>query len=134
MLAENYEVVIIDGEAGVEQINRQVMQNFDTVVIVSDISNRGLQTAAIIKDVITSHKNIFKYQKLGLVLNRVNGQEKQLQPHILKTGLDLFGFVPEDPGVTQFDLEGKPLLELPGDSPAYGAIGNIWSHIIAPLF
>ncbi len=132
MLAENYDVVIMDGEAGVEQINRQVMKSVDTVVIVSDISNRGLQTAALIKDVITSHKKIFKYQKLGLVLNRVNGQEKQLQPHILKTGLDLFGFVPEDPGLTQFDLEGKPLLELPGDSPAYEAVGNIWTHITAP--
>jgi CO dehydrogenase maturation factor len=131
MLAENYDVVIIDGEAGVEQINRQVMQNVDTVVIVSDISNRGLQTAALIKEVITSHKEIFKYQKLGLVLNRVNGQEKQLQPHILKTGLDLFGFVPEDPRLTQFDLEGRPLLELPGDSPAYEAVGNIWTHITA---
>ena len=134
MLAENYDVVIIDGEAGVEQINRQVMKNVDTVVIVSDISNRGLQTAALIKDVITSHKKIFKYQKLGLVLNRVNGQEKQLQPHILKTGLDLFGFIPEDPCVTQLDLEGKPLFELPGDSPAYEAVGPIWAHITAPHF
>ena len=49
-LAENYDVVIIDGEAGVEQINRQVMKSVDTVVIVSDISNRGLQTAALIKE------------------------------------------------------------------------------------
>ena len=131
-LAENYDVIIIDGEAGVEQINRQVMQSVDTLVIVSDISNRGLQTASTIRDVITSHKKIFKYQKLGLILNRVNGQEEQLQPYISKTGLDLFGFVPEDPSVSQFDLEGRPLLELPGDSPAYRAVSGIWSRIIAP--
>lgn len=131
-LAENYDVVIIDGEAGVEQINRQVMKGVDTVVIVSDISNRGLQTAAIIKNVITSHKKIFKYQKLGLVLNRVNGQEEQLQPYILKTGLDLFGFVPEDPFVAQFDLEGRPLLDLPSDSAAYRAVTKIWPQVTAP--
>jgi CO dehydrogenase maturation factor len=131
-LAENYDVVIIDGEAGVEQINRQVMKCVDSVVIVSDISNRGLQTAAIIKNVITSHKKIFQYQKLGLVLNRVRGQEEQLQPHILKTGLDLIGFVPEDPYVTQWDLEGRPLLELPGDSSAYRVIGDIWTYLTPP--
>jgi CO dehydrogenase maturation factor len=131
-LAKNYDVVIMDGEAGVEQINRQVMKSVDTVVIVSDISNRGLQTAALIKEVITSHKKIFKYQKLGLVLNRVNGQEEQLQPYILKTGLDLFGFIPEDPWVTQFDLEGRPLLELPGDSASYGAVSDLWAHIAPP--
>jgi len=131
-LAENYDVVIIDGEAGVEQINRQVMKGVDTVVIVSDISNRGLQTAAIIKNVITSHKKIFKYQKLGLVLNRVSGQEEQLQPYIVKTGLDLLGFVPEDPLVAKFDLEGRPLLELPCESEAYRATSGVWAHISAP--
>jgi CO dehydrogenase maturation factor len=131
-LAENYDVVIMDGEAGVEQINRQVMKSVDTVIIVSDISNRGLQTAALIKEVITSHKKIFKYQKLGLVLNRVSGQEEQLQPHILKTGLDLFGFIPEDPLVARFDLEGRTLLELPGDSAAYRAVGDLWTHISPP--
>ncbi len=132
MLAENYDVVLIDGEAGVEQINRQVMQSVDTVVIVSDISNRGLQTAALIKEVIISPKKIFKYQELGLVLNRVHGQEKQLQPHILKTGLELFGFIPEDPCITQFDLEGRPLLEIPGDSPAFEVMSEIWTRISAP--
>lgn len=131
-LAENYDVVIIDGEAGVEQINRQVMKGVGTVVIVSDISNRGLQTAAIIKNVITSHKKTFQYQKLGLVLNRVSGQEEQLQPYIEKTGLVFFGFIPEDSFVTQFDLEGKPLLDLPSDSAAYGAVSSVWLHITAP--
>jgi CO dehydrogenase maturation factor len=131
-LAENYDVVLIDGEAGVEQINRQVMKSVDTVVIVSDISNRGLQTAALIKKVITSHKIESKYQKLGLVLNRVKGQEAQLQPQVEKTGLDLLGYIPEDPFVTQFDLEGKPLLELPPDSPAYRAVCGLWTRIITP--
>jgi CO dehydrogenase maturation factor len=132
LLADNYDVVIIDGEAGVEQINRQVMKTVDTVVIVSDISNRGLQTATILKEVINSHKKIFKYQKLGLVLNRVHGQEKQLQPHILKTGLELLGIIPEDPCITQFDLEGKPLLDLPDNSAAYQAVSGIWTQIIPP--
>jgi len=132
-LAKNYDIVLIDGEAGVEQINRQVMQSVDTLAIVSDVSNRGLQTAATIKTVIASHKKIFKYQKMGLILNRVNGQEQQLQQHISKTGLDLFGFVPEDPLISQFDLEGKPLLELPEDSRAYRAARDVWAHIMAPI-
>ena len=131
-LAENYDVIIIDGEAGVEQINRQIMQSVDTLAIVSDISNRGLQTASIIKDVITSHKKIFRYQKLGLILNRVNGKEGQLLQYISRTGLELFGFVPEDPYISQFDLEGRPLIELPCESEAYSAISGVWSHIIAP--
>jgi CO dehydrogenase maturation factor len=131
-LAKNYDVVIIDGEAGVEQINRQVMSSVDTPVIVSDISNRGLQTAQIIQNVLLSHKKLFKFKKMGLVLNRVRGQEEELQESILKTGLTLFGVIPEDTHITTLDLKGTALLELPNDSPAYLAIENVWSHIIAP--
>jgi CO dehydrogenase maturation factor len=66
---------------------------------------------------------------MGMVLNRVRGQEKELSPYVLKTGLDLFGIIPEDDNVTRFDLRARPLLELPDDSPAYLAISDIWSRI-----
>jgi CO dehydrogenase maturation factor len=128
-LAENYDIIIIDGEAGVEQISRQVMKSVDLPVIVSDISNRGLQTASLIKDVILSHRKNFKYKKMGLVLNRVRGQEEELAPYVEKTGLSLFGTIPEDANVTQFDLKASPLLELPDDSPAYLAVSDIWLTI-----
>ncbi|MCD4728677.1 MAG: AAA family ATPase, partial [Pirellulales bacterium] len=130
-LAKNYDVIIIDGEAGVEQISRQVMKSVDTPIIVSDISNRGLKTATIIKDVIESHAKIFNYKKMGLVLNRVRGQENELKQYIEKTGLDLFGYIPEDLNVTRFDLKAQPLLELPDDSPAFQAISRIWAKITA---
>jgi CO dehydrogenase maturation factor len=128
-LAENYDIVLIDGEAGVEQISRQVMKSVDIPIIVSDTSNRGLQTAAIIKDVIASHRQTFKYRRMGLVLNRVRGMEDELRQYIEKTGLDLFGTIPEDPQVTRFDLTARPLLELPDDSPAYVAARRIWERI-----
>lgn len=128
-LSKNYDIIIIDGEAGVEQISRQVMKSVDTPVIVSDISNRGLQTATLIKDVIESHRKNFKYKKMGLVLNRVRGQEKELEPYIQQTGLDLFGLIPEDHNITQFDLKARPLLELPQDSLAYKAVEQIWVRI-----
>ncbi|MFO7965611.1 MAG: AAA family ATPase [Desulfobacterales bacterium] len=128
-LAANYDIIIIDGEAGVEQINRQVMRRVDTPVIVSDMSNRGLQTAALIRSVIASHQKAFSYKRMGLVLNRVRGEEDAIKPYVEKTGLDLFGCIPEDGFVTRFDLEARPLLELPDDSPAFRAASDIWIRI-----
>jgi len=124
-LAGHFDMVIIDGEAGVEQINRQVMQSVDIPIIVSDISNRGLQTAALIKKVIESHNKIIKYQKMGLVLNRVRDFGDRIQEYIEETGLSLFGHIPEDENITRFDMEARPLLQLPPDSPAYLAVGKI---------
>ena len=128
-LAEHFDTTIIDGEAGVEQISRQVMQSVDIPVIVSDISNRGLQTASLIKSVIESHNKIIKYKKMGLVLNRVRGDEDQLKGYVEKTGLELFGLIPEDENITLYDMQARPLLDLPEDSAAYRAVKKILSQM-----
>ena len=106
------------------------MSSVDTPVIVSDISNRGLETALLIKNVIESHSKIFKYKNLGLVLNRVRGQEQELYGYIEKTGLKLFGFIPEDENITRYDLKATPLLSLPDDSPAYVAAVKIVEQLL----
>jgi CO dehydrogenase maturation factor len=127
-LAADYDTILIDGEAGVEQISRQVMRSVDTPIIVSDISARGLKTAAMIRDVIESQK-IIKYRKLGLVINRVRGAEDTLRKGAERAGLELFGSIPEDEHITSFDMESKPLLQLPDDSPAYQAAGKILERL-----
>jgi CO dehydrogenase maturation factor len=127
-MASHFDVIIIDGEAGVEQISRQVIRSVDTPVIVSDISARGLRTAALIKQVIEMHK-IIDYKKMGLVLNRVRNHNEDLSSYTRQTGLELFGIIPEDPNVAQFDMQSRPLLELPDDSPAYQAVSGIVERI-----
>jgi CO dehydrogenase maturation factor len=127
-LANDFDTILIDGEAGVEQISRQVMRSVDTPIIVSDISARGLKTATMIRDVIES-QNIIKYKKLGLVVNRVRAGDDTFREYIERTGLKLFGQIPEDANITRFDMESKPLLELPDDSPAFLAAGEVLSHL-----
>ncbi len=127
-LAGSFDTILIDGEAGVEQISRQVMRSVDTPIIVSDTSARGLRTASMIRDVIESHEFI-KYRKLGLVLNRVRGAETDLRERAEQTGLELLGWIPEDENITRFDLEARPLLQLPDNSPAFEAAGRILSKI-----
>ncbi len=127
-LAESFDTILIDGEAGVEQISRQVMRSVDTPIIVSDVSARGLKTAALIRDVIESHE-IIKYKKLGLVVNRVRDDRAALDEYVRQTGLELLGSIPEDENITRFDMQARPLLELPEGSPALAAAGEILSRI-----
>jgi CO dehydrogenase maturation factor len=127
-LAADFDTILIDGEAGVEQISRQVMRSVDTPIIVSDASARGLKTAVMIKNVIESH-NVIQYKKLGLALNRVRGNEDVLKDNVKRAGLELFGLIPEDENVANFDMESKPLLDLPDDSPAFVAAGEILARL-----
>ena len=43
MIADHFDYVVIDGEAGIEQVNRRVMEKVTHLVLVSDASKKGLQ-------------------------------------------------------------------------------------------
>src|SRR4030042_4333744 len=58
ILSRSFDIILIDSEAGLEQINRQVVSRVDTLIIVTDATMRGLQTAAVIKRRGQSDKGI----------------------------------------------------------------------------
>jgi CO dehydrogenase maturation factor len=123
-LSESFDTILIDGEAGVEQINRQVMRRVDTLIVVSDATSRGLQTASLMKRMV-EEEGVIQCGRLGLVLNRVQGNEGLLEEAAAKVGIEIFGFIPQDEQVAYFDLVGKPLTELPADSPGIAAVREI---------
>jgi CO dehydrogenase maturation factor len=124
-LARNFDTILIDGEAGVEQINRRVTAQIDVPLIVTDASMRGIQAAALLRDV-TLKREAKGAGRIGLVLNRVReGQEQQLRASAESLGLEVTGFIPEDDNITRHDLSGQPLLEIDPDSPALRAAREI---------
>ena len=60
MLCVNYDFVVIDGEAGIEQINRRVMENITYLVLVSDGSKKGIQVISVIEEIA---KKLTHYKK-----------------------------------------------------------------------
>ena len=44
---------------------------------------------------------------------------------IRNQGLELLGVVPHDNQVYQYDCDGKPIIQLPKDSPVRSALGEI---------
>ena len=49
LLAGDFDYVVIDGEAGIEQINRRVMEKVTHLVLVTDPSRKGTQVIQTIK-------------------------------------------------------------------------------------
>ena len=123
-LSESFDTILIDGEAGLEQINRQVVRHLDTLMIISDPTSRAMETAAVIKSMIETEK-IMECRKLGLVFNRVAGNEALLKDSARKIGLEIFGFVPNDEQIAAYDLVGKPITQLPADSLGQAAVREI---------
>jgi CO dehydrogenase maturation factor len=110
LVVDPFAAVLIDAEAGIEQINRQVTQHVSRIVVVMDGSARSAEilqmVTAIARDVAVS-----------VVFNRyTNGPARPLP-----ASTHLLGTIPEDDMLRRFDREGRPLWELPSDNPAVQA-------------
>ncbi len=85
-LADKFDIVLIDGEAGIEQINRRVMKTVDHLVLVSDTSAKGIGVANTIARVAGERRRSTS-QSMGLVLNRVRS-EAEVEDISRRTGLE----------------------------------------------
>ena len=128
-LSKSFDTILIDGEAGLEQLNRQVMRRLDTLVIVSDPTSRGMQTASVIKRMVMND-NVIQCKKMGLVFNRVHGNEQLLAESAKNIGLEVFGYVPEDENIARHDLLGQPITELPATSAGFVAVRDIVENYV----
>jgi len=123
-LTRNYEVALLDMEAGLEHLSRRTDRDVDSMIIVTDPSKMGLETARRIKEIIDEVHIDVKH--IYLVGNRFTPDlEELLQKTADDIGLEYGGIIPVDENVIAFNLTGKPLLEIPDDSPAFRAIGNL---------
>ena len=111
LLVNEFDYVVIDGEAGIEQINRRVMEKVTHLLCVSDQSRKGIQIISTIKEVSDS---LVAADKVGAVLNRVLLPERITETEI--GGVPLIAVIPPDPAHAENDIEGKSVFDLPDDS------------------
>ena len=111
MLTEEFDYVVIDGEAGIEQINRRVMEKVTHLLLVSDQSRKGIE---IIKTIDNVAKELVMAEKSGVVLNRI------LHPETFKEeildGLPLLTIIGADEDLVENDIEGMTTFDLPEDA------------------
>ena len=129
-LAGNYAYVVMDNEAGMEHLSRRTTQNIDVLLIVSDHSVKGVRTIARIMDLVSELKLV-----VGRQVVIINSVQDDLAPRV-KEELELLGIespviIPRDDEIYQFDLEARPLVELPDDSKAVIVINHLMDEIIS---
>lgn len=111
LLANSFDYVVIDGEAGIEQIQRRVMEKVTHLLLVTDQSKKGAQVVQTIKSVADE---LIGYEKIGVIVNRVTNPE--LQGMISIPGVEILSYIPADSAFAANDIKGRSVLELPEDS------------------
>ena len=108
-ISGNYDFVVIDGEAGIEQINRRVLEHINYLVLVTDGSRKGLQVTETIRGVA---ERLVSCEKTGVIVNRVPGNFAPELP-------DLLAVIRDDRRQCENDMRGESVFSLPQDSPLY---------------
>jgi CO dehydrogenase maturation factor len=129
-ICKAYDYVVMDNEAGMEHLSRRTTRDVDHLLLVSDASLRGLTAAETM--LTLSHQLDINVRKTSLIVNRVNGDlPAAFQPRIEQMGLPLLATVPYDAQLAEFDGGGRPLVELPAESPVSQAAERIARQLLA---
>jgi len=124
-LAGQYPYVVLDNEAGLENLSRRIVTDVDALVLVSDASNAGIRTLERLHALAVEMK--LKYSKLILVINRARTDKPPAaaQEVLAATGADALYCLPYDDEVADFAENSKSFLELSPDNVILGQLDDL---------
>ena len=118
-ISDNFDYIVIDGEAGIEQINRRVMEKVTHLVLVTDSSKKGCDVVKTIKNVAD---DLVMYEKVGVVVNRVPSEE--VLSFMDLGDIPLLSWIPADANLTERDLKGESVFYIPSEAPIVTGMRN----------
>jgi len=123
-ISGQYPYVVLDNEAGLENLSRRIVQALDVLVMVSDPSNAGLGTLMRLYDL--SKEMQIQYRKLVIIINRIrNGLPSRMEEIASYTHADLIVGLPDDAELASFAEEGRSFLEIEDDNRVLALIDTV---------
>ncbi|OEU42367.1 ATP-binding protein [Methanosarcina sp. Ant1] len=123
-LIVNYDVIVIDAEAGLEHFSRKIIRDIDDLIVVTDASRRGFRTAERICELVVELDS--NVGKIHVIANKVTDSNKDKLVKLAEDlKLSLIGMIPLDPVIEEMDIKGTPLFEISDDSVAAIEIESI---------
>jgi len=128
-ISKNYSYVVIDNEAGMEHLSRRTTRDVNHLLVVSDPTQRGLVAAQRVA--VMSKELDINIENAYLIINRLPAELPQaLSEFITNIDLPLLGTIPADSEITDFDFNGRPLIELDGGSLVFKAVAEMMDQIL----
>jgi CO dehydrogenase maturation factor len=133
-LADNYQYILVDNEAGMEHLSRLNLSTIDHMLVLSDPSARGLMTASRIAE-ITKPLNLTVRAK-WLIVNRAPDPvppalHAKIEQTVQEAHLPLAGIFHSSDDLIHQELSGQSYLTLDPDlqvmQEAYAAFDKILS-------
>lgn len=128
-LADNYAYLVMDNEAGLEHLSRRTTQNVDELLMVSNHSVKGVRAVAQIVELVTELK--LRVKRRSVIINLAPPElDPLVRGELSRMKLEPVATIPLDDEVYRYDLELKPLLDLPDGSPAVRAVSDLMARLL----
>lgn len=128
-IAVEYPFVVLDNEAGLENLSRRIVKKVNTMIMVTDPSKWGLTTIERLYNLAREME--IQYDRLVILINQLKRDElpdgaAELQA---KTGAEFIPGLPMDDHLIQLAEEGGSLEELDGSNGAVRLIDELLERI-----
>jgi CO dehydrogenase maturation factor len=120
-LSSAYTYTVMDCEAGLEHISRRTTKDLDLLLVLSDPSMRGLETAFRVMELVKALRNKVGESRL-LITRSDNTLPPALAAAAQARGIEIWGAIPNDDEIRQLDSEGKPLINVGKDNAVLKAV------------
>jgi CO dehydrogenase maturation factor len=121
-ICEPYRAVIIDCEAGMEHISRRTAGKVDLLLLVSDVSLRGVKAAAEMVKIAQKLNNVPKEVIFLLNCTRQEDSFSGLIDEIRRLGFNEIFLIPFDERILELELKGGNFLHIENNSEAFLAV------------
>ncbi len=123
-----FDIVVIDAEAGIEQVNRQVVERVDQALFLADGSQRAVQTCILLRDTVAKIPMMANC-RMNVLFNRVPAVPESHRQTLEQAGLPVIGFLPPDDAVSAADVDQGALHGLPEGAETYRRLATILAEI-----
>ncbi len=128
-LSAQYPYVVLDNEAGLENLSRRIVQKVDLLVMVADPSARGLETVRRLYSLALEME--IRFDTLAIVVNRLRKDSLPDQAEELRTetGADFMIGLPDDEELASIAESGKSLESVSSANRVASAIDGFLSEL-----
>jgi CO dehydrogenase maturation factor len=128
-ISSSYPYVVLDNEAGLENLSRRIVQKLDVLIMVADPSKSGLDTVIRLHE-LTREMDI-QYNRLVIIVNRLRNNKSMENVSGLKiaTGAEIISGLPDDLALAEIAERGESLWSLEDDHPVAVHLDELLNEI-----
>jgi CO dehydrogenase maturation factor len=129
-ISSHYPMVVLDNEAGLENLSRRIVQKVNLLVLVSDPSKRGMDTVRRLH--VLAREMDIRFDRLAIIINRIRNDERDSAVAALKTdiGADYVVNLPENAELAEIGECGKSLWAITSENTVVERLGAFWDNLL----